>query len=115
MAENTIYDYPFWGPRNSGPAENFADPSAAIRGPQVAGILADSLRLRVPQETVANNNYLDVWQYLPVIMGAPQAPVTVPDQFARADSLYAYAMMTLGGEQTERGDAFLGNAGRRNF
>jgi hypothetical protein len=112
--DNTIYQYPYWGPANAGPAENFAEPSEAVRGPQVEAIEADSLRLHVPQEVGESNMYSDVWQWNEIIIPTPQAPVSIPDQFVRADSLMAYAMMTLGGGTTERGDSRLGNAGQRN-
>lgn len=92
-----LYDYPFWGPLDNGPAHDFSLVSQAIGAPQVKGMLEDSLRLKVPQSDGEEiNTYLGFWQYPPVLMGAPQAPVTVPEQFARADSLLAYAMATLG-------------------
>jgi hypothetical protein len=115
MGRNTIYEYPYWGPANAGPAENFASPSGAIRGPQVKAIEADSLRLGVPQEISESNNYSDVWQWNEIIIPTPQAPVTIPDQFVRSDSLMAYAMSTLGGGLVERSDPRLGNAGERNI
>lgn len=114
MTPNTLYEYPFWGPHNSGPAERFADPSVAMQNSQVQAMLADSIRLRVPQETSENNFYLGEWQWNPIIIPSPQAPVQVPDQFTRAESLYSYAMMTLGGELSAQMDARLGNAGRKN-
>ena len=112
MPPNTINMYPYWGPANAGPASDFALPSEPIGQPQLLGIEADSLRLRVPQETVENNLYSDVWQWNEIIIGSPQGPVTVPEQFLRADSLMSYAMMTLGGEVVLQGQAV--NSGAKN-
>lgn len=95
--EKTIYDYPFWGPQNNGPARDFSLVSGAIGAPQEAGILEDSQRLKGNHAQLGEDfNYLGFWQYPPVIIPTPQAPVTVPEQFARADSLMAYATATLG-------------------
>lgn len=109
-----LYSYPFWGPDSSGPAKDFARPTA-IAGGQLNGIENDSERLRVPQETVYNNTYLDTWQWNPIIIAAPQAPVQVPDTLMQSQSLYAYAMATMGGGGTMQANAAMGNAGKANI
>ena len=78
------------------------------------GIESDSLRLKVPQETIEDNDYLNVWQWNEIIIQAPQGPVTVPEQFLRADSLISYAMMTLGGEVVLQTSSKMGNTGKAN-
>lgn len=103
--------YPFWSPQNAGSAKDFAQPTLP-KSIQLDGMEADSLRLKVPSEISYQQTYLDQWQWNPIVIAAPQAPVQVPDQIVRADSLYNYATMTLAGGGTMQDSARLGNAGK---
>lgn len=112
---NLIDMYPFWPPESSGPAKDFANP-VLPKEVQMNGILADSILLKVPQETVFRNTYLDQWQWNPIIVPTPQAPVQFPESILRADSLSAYAQMTIGGSNgMAEANKDLGNKGRQHI
>lgn len=116
MGMNLIYEYPFWGPSNNGPARDTSLVSERIGNPQLQSIAEDSQRLKVPQETGEDNQYVDFWQRAPVIIPSPQGPVQMQEQFGSADSLLAYAMLTLGGQvgAGKAANAQLGNAGQEH-
>lgn len=110
---SVLYDYPFWGPANAGPARDFAQP-VEPKAIQLIGIEADAVRLRVPQEIQYQSAYLPDWQWNPIIVPTPQAPVQVPEGFVRATSLFNYATATLEAASVPQSSATLGNAGQRN-
>lgn len=111
---NLIDLYPFWAPQNSGPAKDFALPVGIPDGQRNA-IADDSLRLKVPQETVYRNTFLDHWQWNPIVVPMPQGPVQFPESIIRADSLAAYAQMTIGSSNgMAESDAATGNKGKKH-
>lgn len=96
---NDVLAYPFWGPENSGPAENFAAPYN-ITGVQLVGFLSDSLRLKVPSETEYSQSQIPFFQQVPAFVPQPQGPKHVPDQFTQSRSLLDYANTTLATSQS---------------
>ncbi len=98
-ALDQINSYPFWGPSNSGPAQNFAIPLTTVGGVQVAERLKD-IQVRklnqVPQETHYSNNQSAVIQFVPAYVPLPQAPVQARDPLGKSTSLLDYALSSLG-------------------
>jgi hypothetical protein len=96
--------YPFWAPGNSGAAENFAEPFG-MKSAQLAAIIQDSLRLRVPQETQYSNSNLAYRQQIAALVPLPQGPVHVQDPFTQSRSLLDYARQTLSTSRLDTPDS----------
>lgn len=104
--------YPFWSPSSSEEAERFAlpqNPSTIL----VNAVIADSVKLKIPQEIQYNQNDLATWQFIPAQVPPPQGPVHVPDPFTQARSLLDYARVTVGTSQLAESDQ-RGQAGQQN-
>lgn len=104
--------YPFWSPASSEEAERFAlpqNPSTIL----VNAVIADSQKLKIPQEIEYNQNNLPSWQFIPAQVPPPQGPAHVPDPFTQARSLLDYARVTVGTSQIGTADN-RGQEGQQN-
>lgn len=110
--------YPFWSPASSGEAERFSNPQNPSNM-LISAIIAESQKLRVPEETEYNQNNLPNWQYIPANVPPPQGPAHIKDPFTQARSLLDYARVTVGTSQTltedqrgQEGQAHINKAGK---